>query len=68
MQHDKVVAFGSRWLKIHVQNYPTHDLELAAIIFALKIWWHYLYGQTFEIYTDYKSLKYIFSQLKLNMR
>jgi hypothetical protein len=54
-------------LKTYEQNYPTHDLELAAVIFALKIWRHYLYGESFEIYTDHKSLKYLFSQKELNM-
>ena len=59
MQKNKVIAYASRQLKKHEQNYPTHDLELAAIVFALKIWRHYLYGQSCEIYTDHKSLKYI---------
>ena len=62
MQHGKVIAYASRQLKRHEQNYPTHDLEMAAVIFALKIWRHYLYGETCEIYTDHKSLKYIFEQ------
>ena len=60
MQHDRVLAYASRQLKKLEQNYPTHDLEMAAIILALKIWRHYLYGETYEIYTDHKSLKYIF--------
>ena len=68
MQHDKVIAYASRQLKPHEQKYPTHDLELAAIVFALKIWRHYLYGEKCEIYTDHKSLKYIFTQKELNMR
>ena len=68
MQHGKVIAYGSRQLKNHEKNYPTHDLELAAIIHALKIWRHYLYGETFQIYTDHKSLKHIFTQKDLNMR
>ncbi|KAL8088870.1 hypothetical protein AgCh_038582 [Apium graveolens] len=68
MQHDKVIAYASRQLKPHEQKYHTHDLELAAIVFALKIWGHYLYGEKCEIYTDHKSLKYIFTQKKLNMR
>ena len=67
MQHDKVVAYASRQLKSHEQNYPTHDLELAAVIFALKIWRHYLLGNRVEIYTDHKSLKYIFTQKESNM-
>ena len=68
MQHDKVIAYASRQLKPHEQKYPTHDLELAAIVFALKIWRHYLYREKCEIYTDHKSLKYIFTQKELNMR
>ena len=60
MQNGKVIAYASRQLKKHEQNYPTHDLEMAAVVFALKIWRHYLYGVTCEIYTDHKSLKYIF--------
>ncbi|XP_075489518.1 uncharacterized protein LOC142528361 [Primulina tabacum] len=55
-------------LKKHEENYPVHDLELASIVFALKIWRHYLYGERFEIFTDHKSLKYIFTQAELNMR
>lgn len=68
MQHDKVIAYASRQLKPHEQKYPVHDLELAAIIFALKLWRHYLYGEKCDIYTDHKSLKYIFTQKDLNMR
>jgi hypothetical protein len=68
MQHGKVIAYASRQLRPHEQNYPTHDLELAAVVFALKIWRHYLYGEKCDIYTDHKSLKYIFSQKELNMR
>ena len=68
MQKNKVIAYVSRQLKKQEQNYPTHDLELAAIVFALKIWWHYLYGQSCEIYTNHKSLKYIFDQRDLNLR
>ena len=68
MQSGKVVAYGSRQLKNHEQNYPTHDMELAAIVFALKAWRHYLYGVKFEVFSDYKSLKYIFTQRDLNMR
>ncbi|WVZ51755.1 hypothetical protein U9M48_002867 [Paspalum notatum var. saurae] len=63
MQEGKVVAYGSRQLRKHEVNYPTHDLELAAVI-----WRHYLFGQRCEIYTDHKSLKYIFTQNELNMR
>ena len=68
MQTGRVIAYGSRQLKNHEQNYPTHDMELAAIVFALKIWRHYLYGEEFEVYSDHKSLKYIFTQRDLNMR
>jgi hypothetical protein len=68
MQQGKVIAYASRQLKNHERNYPTHDLELAAIVFALKIWRHYLYRARCEIYTDHKSLKYIFTQKDLNMR
>ena len=68
MQSGRVVAYGSRQLKNHEQNYPTHDMELAAVVFALKIWRHYLYGEEFEVYSDHKSLKYIFKQRDLNMR
>ncbi|KAL0546400.1 hypothetical protein IC582_016308 [Cucumis melo] len=68
MQQGKVVAYASRQLKSHEQNYPTHDLELAVVVFALKIWRHYLYGEKIQIFTDHKSLKYFFTQKELNMR
>ncbi|KAI3796222.1 hypothetical protein L1987_38888 [Smallanthus sonchifolius] len=68
MQRGKVIAYASRQLKIHEINYPTHDLELAAVVFALKIWRHYLYGVKCTIYSDHKSLKYFFEQKDLNMR
>ncbi|CAA0840179.1 Uncharacterized mitochondrial protein AtMg00860, partial [Striga hermonthica] len=68
MQQGKVVAYASRQLKPHEVNYPTHDLELAVVVHALKIWRHYLYGGKCEIFTDHKSLKYIFPQKELNMR
>ncbi|WVZ76164.1 hypothetical protein U9M48_024161, partial [Paspalum notatum var. saurae] len=68
MQEGKVIAYGSRQLRKHEVNYPTHDLELAAVLHALKIWRHYLFGQRCEIYTNHKSLKYIFTQNELNMR
>ncbi|KAL0561145.1 hypothetical protein IC582_001565 [Cucumis melo] len=68
MQQGKVVAYASRQLKSHEQNYPTHDLELAAVVFALKIWRHYLYGEKIQIFTDHKSLKYFLTQKELNMR
>ena len=68
MQEGKVVAYSSKQLKPHEKNYPTHDLKLAAIVFALKIWRHYLYGEKCFIYTDHKSLKYLPSQRELNLR
>ena len=68
MQNGRVVAYASRQLKKHEQNYPTHDLDIAVMVFALKIWRHYLYGVTYEIYTDHKSLKYIFQQRDLILR
>ncbi|TYK06676.1 pol protein [Cucumis melo var. makuwa] len=68
MQQGRVVAYGSCQLKSHEQNYPTLDLELAAVVFALKIWRHYLYGEKIQIFTDHKSLKYFFTQKELNMR
>ena len=68
MQSGRVVAYGSLHLKNHVQNYPTHDIELAAVVFALKIWRHYLYGEEFEVYSNHTSMKYIFTQRGLNMR
>ena len=68
MQSGKVVAYGSQQLKNHEQNYPTHDMELVAIVFALNIWCHYLYGEEFVVYSYHKSLKYIFTQRDLNMR
>ncbi|GKA26416.1 putative reverse transcriptase domain-containing protein, partial [Tanacetum coccineum] len=68
MQKGKVIAYASRQLKTHEKNYTTHDLELGAVVFALKIWRHYLYGTKSVIYTDHKSLQYIFDQKELNMR
>ncbi|GJY21407.1 putative reverse transcriptase domain-containing protein, partial [Tanacetum coccineum] len=68
MQRGKVIAYASRQLKIHEKNYTTHDLELGTVVFALKIWRHYLYGTKSVIYTDHKSLQHIFSQKELNMR
>ena len=61
MQHGKVVAYASRQLKSYERNYPTHDLELAAVIFALKIWIHFPFSETCEIFTNHKILKYLFS-------
>ena len=68
MQSGRVVAYGSRHLKNHEQNYPTHDMELATVVFALNILRLYLYGEEFEVYSYHKSLKYIFMQRDLNMR
>ncbi|GKE10317.1 putative reverse transcriptase domain-containing protein [Tanacetum coccineum] len=68
MQRGKVTAYASRQLKIHEKNYTTHDLELGEVVFALKIWRHYLYGTKSVIHTDHKSLQHIFSQKELNMR
>ena len=68
MQRDKVIAYASRQLKVHEVNYTTHDLELGAVVFALKIWRHYLYGTKSTIFTDHKSLQHIFDQKELNMR
>ena len=68
MQDGCVIAYASRQLKKHEMNYPTHDLELTAVVDALKIWRHYLLGNKVHIYIDDKSLKYIFTQFELNMR
>jgi len=68
MQGDNVIAYASRQLKTHEENYPAHDLELAAIVFALKVWRHHLYGAQFDLFSDHKSLKYLFDQKDLNMR
>ena len=68
MQHGKIIAYASRQLRKHELNYPIYDLEMAAVIFALKIWRHYLYGEKCKIYTDHNSLQYIQQQKELNMR
>jgi hypothetical protein len=68
MQEGQVVCYASRQLRKHEENYPTHDLELAAVVHALKIWRHYLIGHRCEIYSDHKSLKYIFTQNDLNLQ
>lgn len=65
MQHWKAIAYASRQLNPHEQNYSMHDLQLAEVVFALKIWRHYFYGETFEVFFDHKSLKYLFSQKEL---
>ncbi|WVZ75690.1 hypothetical protein U9M48_023725 [Paspalum notatum var. saurae] len=68
MQDNHVASYASRQLRAHEENYPTHDLELAAVVHALKIWRHYLIGNKCVIYTDHKGMKYIFTQSELNMR
>ena len=68
MQNDRVIAYASKRLKKHEENYPTHDLELVVVVFALKIWRHYLYGVPGRFFTDQKSLQYIFTQKELNLR
>jgi hypothetical protein len=68
MQEGRVIAYASRQLRRHEEHYPTHDLELAAVVHALKIWRHYLLGNICHLYTGHKSLKYIFTQSELNMR
>ncbi|KAK8686335.1 hypothetical protein V6N13_125360 [Hibiscus sabdariffa] len=64
----RVIAYASRQLRPHELNYPTHDMELAVVVFTLKIWRHYIYGEKCYIYTDHKSVKYIFTQKELNLR
>ena len=66
-QRDKVISYASRKLKVHENNYPTHDLELAAVVFALKIWRHYLYGVHVDVFSDHKTLQYMFTQKELNL-
>ena len=68
VQHGKVVAYVSRQLKVHEMNYPNHDLDLEAVVFALKMWRHYLYGVHVDVYTDHKSLEYVFTQKELNLQ
>ncbi|WMV40769.1 hypothetical protein MTR67_034154 [Solanum verrucosum] len=69
MAPDKnVIAYASRQLNVHERNYPTHDLELAAAVFALKIWRHYLYGVKCEVFTDHRSLQHVFTQKDLILR
>ena len=67
MQDQRVIAYASRALRRHEENYATHDLELTAVVHALKIWRHYLLGNPVHIYSDHKSLKYIFTQSELNL-
>ncbi|MDQ4222772.1 ribonuclease H family protein, partial [Pseudomonas aeruginosa] len=68
MQNGQVIAYASRQLKPHEKNYATHDLELLAVVFALKMWRHYLLGEKFELFTDHNPLKYLFSKKDLNLR
>ncbi|GKF49402.1 putative reverse transcriptase domain-containing protein [Tanacetum coccineum] len=68
MQIEKVIAYASRQLKIYEKNYTTHDLELGAVVFALKIWRYYLYGMKCNVFIDHKSLQHILDQKELNMR
>jgi hypothetical protein len=68
MQEGRVIAYASRQLCRHEEHYPTHDLELAIVVHTLKIWCHYLLGNICHLYMDHKSLKYTFTQSKLNMR
>ena len=67
MKHGKVVSYASRQLKVHEKNYPTHDLELEAVLFSLKIWRHYLYSVHVDVHTNHKSLHYVFTQKELNL-
>nr|GFB42720.1 putative reverse transcriptase domain-containing protein [Tanacetum cinerariifolium] len=68
MQRENVISYASRQLKIHEKNYMTHNWELGAVVFALKIWRHYLYGTKCTMFTDHKSLQHILDQKELNMR
>jgi hypothetical protein len=68
MQECQVISYSSRQLRHHKEHYPTHDLELVVVVMALWMWNHYLLGNVVHIYTDHTSLKYIFTQMDLNMR
>ncbi|WMV45604.1 hypothetical protein MTR67_038989, partial [Solanum verrucosum] len=68
MQNGKFIAYASRQLKVHEKNYPTHDLELVAVVFAFKIWRHYLYGVHVDVFTNHKCLQYVFNKKDLNLR
>ena len=68
MQAGKIIAYSSRQLKVHEKNYPTHDLELAAVVFALQLWRHYLYGVHVDVFKDHKSLQYVFMQREFSLR
>ena len=68
MQHGNVETYSSTQLKVHKKNYPSYYFELAILVFALKIWRHYMYGVHVDLYTDHKSLQYVFTQKELNLR
>nr|GFA39727.1 putative reverse transcriptase domain-containing protein [Tanacetum cinerariifolium] len=68
MQREKVIAYASRQLKVHEENYTTHELELGAVVFALRLWRHYFYGTKYVVFTDHKILQYILNQKELNLR
>ncbi|GKC18385.1 putative reverse transcriptase domain-containing protein [Tanacetum coccineum] len=68
MQREKVITYASRQMKVHEENYTTHDLELGAVVFVLRLWRHYLYGTKCVVFTDHKSLRYILNQKELNLR
>ncbi|WMV32687.1 hypothetical protein MTR67_026072 [Solanum verrucosum] len=68
MQNGKVIAYASKQLKVHEKNYPTHDLELVVVVFALKIWRHYLYGVHVDIFTAHKSIQYTLTQKEFNLK
>ena len=64
----KVISYASRQLKVYEKNYPLHDLELAAVVFALKLWRHYLYGMHVDVFIDHKSVQYVFTQRESNLQ
>ncbi|WMV08619.1 hypothetical protein MTR67_002004 [Solanum verrucosum] len=68
MQHGRVIVYASRQIKIDEKNYHTHDLELVTIVFSLMLWRHYLYGVYVDVFTDHKSLQYMFKQKDLSLR
>src|SRR5688572_6806988 len=68
MHKGKVIAYASRQLKVYEKNYPIHDLELAALVFSLKLWCHHIYGVHVDVFTDHKSLQYVFTHKELNLR
>ena len=68
MPAGKVIVYASRQLKVHGKKYPTYDMELVVVVSALKLWRHYLYGVHVDVFTDHKSLQYVFTQRELNLR